>query len=107
MEPWLQTLLTILGSVVASSGFWAYIQSRRDKNDAKSRMLIGLGHDRIVELGLKYIERGWITQEEYENLNDYLYKPYEELGGNGSAKKIMQEVNRLPIHASHFIKEVL
>lgn len=107
MEPWLQTLLTILGSVVASSGFWAYIQSRRDKNDAKSRMLIGLGHDRIVELGLIYLGRGWITQEEYENLHDYLYKPYEELGGNGSAKKIMQEVNKLPIHASHFIKEEL
>lgn len=107
MDPWLQTLLTILGSVVASSGFWAYIQSRRDKNDAKSRMLVGLGHDRIVELGMKYIERGWITQEEYENLNDYLYKPYEELGGNGSAKKIMQEVNRLPMHASKIIKEVV
>lgn len=105
MEPWLQTLLTIVTSVVASSGFWAYLQRRVDKKDAKSRMLVGLGHDRIVELGLQYIERGWITQEEYENLNDYLYKPYEELGGNGSAKKIMQEVNRLPIRISHFIKE--
>lgn len=107
MEPWLQTILTILGSVAASSGFWAYIQSRRDKNDARSRMLVGLGHDRIVELGLKYIERGWITQEEYENLNDYLYKPYTGLGGNGSAKKIMQEVDKLPMHASHFYKEEL
>lgn len=105
MDPWLQTLVTIVASVLASSGFWAYLQKRTDKNDAKSRMLVGLGHDRIVELGLAYIERGWITQEEYENLNDYLYKPYEELGGNGSAKKIMQEVNKLPIHASHFIKE--
>ena len=107
MEPWLQIILTILGSVVASSGFWAYIQSRRDKNDARSRMLVGLGHDRIVELGLTYIERGWITQEEYENLNDYLYKPYTDLGGNGSAKKIMSEVDRLPMHASHFNKEEL
>lgn len=107
MEPWLQTLLTILGSVVASSGFWAYLQSRRDKNDARTKMLVGLGHDRIVELGLTYIERGWITQEEYENLDDYLYRPYSELGGNGSAKKIMQEVNRLPMHASHFNKEEL
>lgn len=107
MEPWLQTILTILGSVIASSGFWAYIQSRRDKNDARSRMLVGLGHDRIVELGLKYIERGWITQEEYENLNDYLYKPYTDLGGNGSARKIMGEVDRLPMHASHFNREEL
>lgn len=107
MEPWLQTLLTILGSVLASSGFWAFIQSKRERNDARSRMLVGLGHDRIVELGMTYIERGWITQDEYENLNEYLYKPYEELGGNGSAKRIMQEVNRLPMHASHFNKEEL
>ena len=105
MDPWVQTLVTIIASVVASSGFWAYIQKRTDKHDAKSRMLVGLGHDRIVDLGLKYIERGWITQDEYENLNEYLYKPYEALGGNGSAKRIMQEVNKLPIRPSHFIKE--
>ena len=105
MDPWLQTLLTVLGSVVASSGFWAYVQSKSNKNSAQTEMLIGLGHDRIVELGIEYIERGWITQEEYENLNDYLYKPYEKLGGNGSAKKIMDEVRRLPTHAVHYIKE--
>lgn len=105
MDPWLQTLLTILGSVLASSGFWAFIQSKRERNDARSRMLVGLGHDRIVELGMTYIERGWITQDEYENLSEYLYNPYKELGGNGSAKRIMEEVGRLPIHASYFSKE--
>ena len=105
MEAWLQTTLTIICSVIASSGFWAFIQRKTDKNTSETRMLVGLGHDRIVELGLKYIERKWITQEEYENLNDYLYKPYKELGGNGSAKRIMQEVDKLPIHTSHFVKE--
>lgn len=105
MEQWIQTLITIICSVAASSGFWAYIQKRSDKNNAQTRMLVGLGHDRIVDLGLTYIERGWITQEEYENLNDYLYKPYEELGGNGSARRIMQEVNKLPIRTLHGIGE--
>lgn len=28
----------------------------------------------------------------------YLYEPYEKLGGNGSAKRVMQEVDKLPIH---------
>lgn len=60
-------------------------------------MLLGLGHDRIMFLGLKYLDRGWITQDEYENLNDYLYAPYKKLGGNGSAQKIMAEVEKLPI----------
>lgn len=34
---------------------------------------------------------------EYENLNDYLYAPYEKMGGNGSARRVMEEVRRLPI----------
>lgn len=68
-------------------------------------MLIGYAHVRIVYLGMCYIERGWITQDEYENLNDYLYKPYEKMGGNGSAQKIMLEVNKLPIHKSTYVEE--
>ena len=65
-------------------------------------MLIGLGHDRIVYLGMKYIERGYITNDEYENLYEYLFKPYEKMGGNGSAKRIMDEVGRLPIRKSKY-----
>ena len=105
MEPWLQILITAIFSVLASSGFWAFMMKKSDKKDSEARMLMGLGHDRIIELGLGYIQRGWITEEEYENLNDYLYKPYEELGGNGSAKRVMQEVNKLPIRQLQFNKE--
>ena len=104
MEPWLQTLLTILGTILASSGFWAYIQERSKRkaaenkhNNLETQMLIGLAHDRIIYLGMVYVERGWISQDEYENLYEYLYKPYEKLGGNGSAKRIMMEVNKVPI----------
>ena len=98
MGNWLQTAVTIVCAVVASSGFWAYLQARREKKDVKTQMLIGLGHDRILTLGMGYIERGSITEEEYENLYEYLYKPYEKMGGNGSAKRVMAEVNKLPIH---------
>ena len=105
MEPWEQIVVSVFTSVLASSGLWAFISKMMDRKDAKTNVLIGLGHDRIVYLGMKYIERGYITQDEYENLNDYLFKPYEELGGNGSAKKIMQEVNKLPIHKSLYNKE--
>ena len=60
-------------------------------------MLIGLAHDRIIYLGMVYVERGWISQDEYENLQVYLYEPYEEMGGNGSARRVMEEVRKLPI----------
>ncbi len=97
MEQWITMFVTIVCSVMASSGFWVFIQNRKGTDDAKTRMLMGLGHDRIVYLGMEYLQRGEITQDEFENLHDHLYKPYIELGGNGTAKRIVQEVERLPI----------
>lgn len=104
MEIWIQMMLTIIGSVVASSGFWAYIQKKLEKKDIKTIMLIGLAHDRIIYLGMSYIERGWITHDEFENIYEYLYKPYEQMGGNGSAKRIMNELQKLPIRNVNMIK---
>ena len=103
MDPLIQTMATVFCSVLASSGLWALIMKRSECKDAKTEMLIGLGHDRIVYLGMKYIDRHaqdgkGITQDEYEDLNKYLYKPYVKLGGNGSAERIMNEVDTLPIH---------
>lgn len=102
MEPWMQMMITIICSVIASSGFWSYIQKKSDKKDGRTKLLIGLAHDRIIELGMRYIERGWITQDEYENLNDYLFKPYKQEGGNGSAERVMKEVDKLPMHNKYF-----
>lgn len=99
-NPALRMVVTIVTSVLASSGFWAFLQKHFDKNDATKRLLIGIGHDRIMHLGLQYIQRGSITADEYENLHDYLYLPYKENGGNGSAARIMNEVERLPITPS-------
>ena len=93
----LELAITVFCSVLASSGFWAYMMKRAETKDVKTEMLIGLGHDRIMFLGMEYIKRGFITRDEYENLYEYLYKPYEKIGGNGSAKRIMDEVNKLPI----------
>ena len=111
MEPEIIALFAWVGSVVtsviASSGFWNYLQKKSEKKDSKTELLIGLAHNEIMNLGMKYIERGYITQDEYENFYEYLYVPYEKAGGNGSAKRVMQEVNKLPIHSSkyHFVRE--
>lgn len=94
---WAQVLTSVLIALVSSTGLWSYLASYRNKHDAKTRLLIGLAHDRIICLGTKYIERGYITPDEYENLNDYLYQPYAENGGNGSAKRVMEQVKVLPI----------
>lgn len=104
MESWVQMFITAVVAVIASSGFWAYVIKLSDRKDGTKEMLIGLGHDRIVYLGMKYIERGSITSDEYENLHEYLYKPYGKIGGNGSAERIMNEVNKLPIQKSTYVK---
>ena len=87
----------IVVAALTSGGLWALVAKRADKNDAERKMLVGLAHDRIVHLGMVYVQRGHITQDEYESLNDYLYAPYEKMGGNGSAMRVMEEVRRLPI----------
>lgn len=97
MDPWVQMIVTVVCSVLASSGLWALVAKRLDKKDAKTELLIGIAHDRIVFLGMSYVNRGWITQDEYENLYTYLYQPYLKNGGNGSATRVMKEVDRLPI----------
>lgn len=95
---WKQTILTVVLTLLGSAGFWGYLEARRAKKDSNTRLLVGIAHDRITYLGMKYVERGSITQDEYENLNDYLYEPYAAAGGNGSAKRVMEEVKKLPLH---------
>lgn len=96
MEFWSQIILTIFTSVLASSGLWAFLSTRFDKKDAEREILIAIGHIEIVFFGMQYINRGWITQDEYDTLYE-LYKLYIKLGGNGSGTKIMKEVEKLPI----------
>ena len=97
-----QDIITaVILAIFASTGFWSFItyltQSRHKKESAEAEMLKGLGHDRICYLGSKYIEQGYITKGDYENLHDYLYVPYKKLNGNGTAEKIMNGVKQLPL----------
>lgn len=90
-------IIAILSTLLASSGFWAVVIKLIDKKSAKTKMILGLGHDRIMVLGTEYIKNGCITQSEYEDLYKYLYEPYKAMGGNGTATRLMQEVDKLRI----------
>ena len=91
-----QVILTIVMAILASSGLWAFISSRLDKNSSERELLVGIGHVELVFFGMQYIERGWITRDEYETLQE-LYRPYVKLGGNGSGTKIMHDIEQLPM----------
>lgn len=92
---------TVIAAVFASTGFWAFLstvyQNSLKKDNVEAQMLKGLGHDRICYLGEHYIERGFVTKDEFENLHDYLFIPYQKLGGNGTAEKIVNDVKHLPL----------
>jgi hypothetical protein len=94
---WLRAILIIACSVFGSGGLWAYLQSRSTRGNATTRLLMGVAYDKITSLGLTYITRGSITMDEFEDFRKYFYDPYEALGGNGVAKRIMRQVETLPI----------
>lgn len=95
-EVWIRVITIIAGSVFGSTGMWSFLRSRDTKREATTRLMMGMARETITTHGLAYIERGYITKEEFDELDKYFYKPYVALGGNGTAEKVMAEVSRLP-----------
>ena len=100
---WLDIMVTVFIATLASTGFWSFIQSKSNKKSNTDELILGLAHDRIVNLGSEYLKRGWISNYEYQNFIKYLYNPYKEFGGNGLAEKIKNEVEELPIRISDML----
>lgn len=105
MQTWLPVVITAFVSILASSGFWAWIQSRDTTRTATQKLLMGLAYDKIVTLGLQYIEHGTITKDELEDFRDYR-QAYKALGGNGIADRIAEDVMHLPLRNPNRYTEV-
>ena len=96
------TIVTIIISVIASTGFWQFLinwyNHKHTKMDATTRMLLGIANKIICESCQEYISQGYTTKEEYEDLKKYLCDPYFELGGDGTVERLFKEVDdRIPI----------
>lgn len=110
-----ETIVTIIVAVLGSTGLWTVINqhfftyigqkrqlSEKQKEEIKdilkptNDMVLGIGYDRLVHSCNKYIERGWIDIDELNDLNKYLYTPYRELGGNGTAEMLFRKLEALP-----------
>lgn len=106
-----QAALTALGGfMAASSGFWFYLRNRVEtkdrEQDATTRLLMGLAQEKIMHLGLKYIDRGYITKDEYKDLRHYLLEPYLALGGNGTIERVMHGVERLEFRSNNPLADI-
>ena len=107
MSPEVHTIFVAVISALTSSGVMSlviYLIQRHDRKKEKedslhssqSRMLLGLGHDKIMYLTDKYVRRGGITLKEKRNLK-FLYEPYADLGGNGDVKIGFDACETLPV----------
>lgn len=94
-----EVVVSIVLAIFASSGFWAWLTSiynnRSNKKTIERRALLGLLHEQVIERCDKYISQGWISIQDYEDLTNYIYKPYRDLGGNGTGEALYNRVSSL------------
>lgn len=90
-----ENFIALFGIVFACDGFWRVVERKFAKKDVRTKAILALLHDKLFYLCEKHIIRGDITVEEFDNLT-YLFKPYEEMGGNGTCKRLYDECANLP-----------
>lgn len=93
----IELVVTLVVAIFASGGFWQWLMNRSDKRKNDSKLLLGLAYSRLIDECEKHIGEGYICSDDYHELKHYLYEPYEANGGNGTAKRLMEEVDKLPI----------
>ncbi|MBO0485936.1 hypothetical protein [Vagococcus fluvialis] len=57
---------------------------------------LALAHDKLYEKCTQYINRGYITIGELDNL-EYIFTSYKKLGGNGTGEHLYLEAKKLPL----------
>lgn len=92
----MEVIIAIVTSMLASSGLWAFINTKFNKKSTLEEGVKALLHDRIYSECEKRIGSDAISRDDYENLQ-YLYRPYRALGGNGTCERLMNEINKIPI----------
>lgn len=110
---WLNTFFKMgLGSVVIIivKSTYTYIKKtylREKERDqlveteigSLKKALLALEHDTLYKLANYYIERGYITVDELDNLR-YIYESYTSLGGNSTGSYLYEKCLALPIRTS-------
>lgn len=66
-----------------------------DEVEVHGEAIAGLEHDRIIHIGSGYEEKGYISAQDYDDIDKYLYQPYKKLGGNGTAEMVMKNLREL------------
>lgn len=83
-------------ALLGGSGIWAWAKAKADHNNNSNKLLLSVSRNQLITLGRSYIERGYITMDEYEEF-EAEYRIYSSLGGNGLARRMFEQVDGLPI----------
>lgn len=89
----------VITTLLGSSGIWMWAKTRFDRNNSEGQLLLEVTKNQLTVLGRSYLERGYITMDEYEEY-EAEYKLYSALGGNGLAKRVFKQVDELPMMPS-------
>lgn len=83
-------------ALLGSSGIWAFAKTKANRNNNAAKLLLSVSRNQLITLGRAYIERGYITMDEYEEYESE-YHIYSDLGGNGLARRVFEQVDNLPM----------
>lgn len=86
----------LVTTVLSCPGIWAWAKTRTTRNKSEDKLLLQVAKNQLVAQGHKYLARGYITMDEYEEY-DAAYQIYSDLGGNGLARRVFAQVDNLPM----------
>lgn len=86
----------LITTVLSGPGIWAWAKTRTQRNDSEDKLLLQVAKNQLVSQGRVYLKRGYITMDEYEEYESE-YMVYSNLGGNGLARRIFEQVDELPM----------
>lgn len=90
---WIQELFVLIISVLT----WCVgkLRKKHNENDKVKEGMMALLHDRLYQACSFFLKRGWCSIEDRNNL-EYLFRPYKELGGNGTGEHLYKRCLDLP-----------
>lgn len=83
-------------ALLGGSGIWAWLKTRTERTDSEAKLVLQVARNQLVQQGRFYLDRGYITMDEYEEYESE-YDIYSRLGGNGLARRVFKQVDELPI----------
>ena len=90
------TLITT-GLLAAIRHLWQRQKCQTAEQVAIKDGMLALLHDRIYTAYETAAERESVTVEELRNI-EYLYKPYHDLGGNGTGTELYNRICKMPVN---------